>query len=75
MLQSRDYPTAAVVVAALDLDEVHAALALMFRRKSMRVHVSVAEAAPPTTTTRQPPALRHAGHGGPGVSPCLVKIS
>jgi hypothetical protein len=29
MLQSRDYPTPAVVVAALDLDEVHAALARM----------------------------------------------
>jgi len=67
MLRSRGHPSASVVVAAFDLDDVRALPALMLRRESVRVHVSLGEAAPPATTTRQPPAARHAGHGGPWV--------
>jgi len=72
--RSRGHPPAPVVVAAFDLDDVRAPLALMIRRESVRVHVSLGEAAPQATTTHHPPAVRHAGHGGPCVSPFLVKI-
>ena len=77
MLRSRGLLSAAVVIAAFDLDDVCALLALMLRRESMRVNVGLGEGAPPATTARQlpaarraarlgqPPTARHAGHGGP----------
>jgi hypothetical protein len=64
-LRSRCHSPASVVVAAFDLDDVRAVLALMLRRESACVHVTLGAAAPPATTTREPPAVRHAGHGGP----------
>ena len=74
MLGPRRHFTTTVIVAAFDFDDVRALLALMLRRETMRVHVGLGESAPPATTTHQPPAVCHAGHGGPRAGPCLVKI-
>jgi len=60
MLRSRGHSPAAVVVAALDRDDVGALLAPMLLRESMRVYLRLGEGAPPATTTRHPPAVRRA---------------
>ena len=60
MLRLRVQSPAAVVVAALDLDDVGALLAPMLLRESMRIHLRLGEGALPATTTRHPPAVRRA---------------
>lgn len=50
MLRLRGYLSTVVILATLDLDDVRTLLALMLRRESMRVHVSLGKAAPLATT-------------------------
>jgi hypothetical protein len=59
MLRSRGYLTAVAIVSALDLDDMRTLLAPMFCRESMRIHVGIGVAAPPSTTACETPAIYH----------------
>ena len=63
MLWLRGYLSTVVILATLDLDDVRTLLALMLRRESMRVRVSLGKAAPLATTACETPAVRGARLG------------
>jgi hypothetical protein len=64
VLRSRGLLSVAVVIAPFDLNDVRAHLALMLRRESVRVHVSLGKGPPSVTTARHPPAVRRAARLG-----------